>query len=613
MKILAAYPLSRRLVRAGLGEQVVYRPELQGRPDALAATLADLRPDAVLIDGRDADSTGKWPRIDLQGTDRVYRYADRIGADRVCAERTGADRDAEQLSLTAGQGDEAADIAALALAERRAARRAAAERLESSGIDPEAVSAPGRPLTGRRVILVGAGIVNLTVAFELLQQGAAVEIVDGAPDPRTRPHWRRLGTTHGGGDGRMATFTEADNYNDKGLVDERGRPFGPGPDRVLHRTLSDGGWLAIDPRDLRPGESTWIQRFDGLPAWQAEVFRKDIYAVSKAAFDRWQAWQRDHPELFDGVGLAPGVLRLYGDGKKGDASRDLHAGLGSWVESLSADELLRRHPACGPAHAAGHIARAFEVRGFTLQIQAFCDRLLGALEKAGARFRWQCSVAELCFSEGAVSGLRTVQGEVLEADDYVISPGVETGELLAGTRSADKIQGVLGLWLTLPNPAPRLERSIKIQRPGHVGGDANVILGSDERGRRVLRLGSGYGFVGRRGFDMDSPRVEPLFEALEETARRYVPAAFEAAVRDGSLRAGRRACVRPFTATGLGIFEVLPASRGRLIVAAGHNTGGFTQAPEVAYGVAETLQGRSHPMQWLYDPERGLVPDNVLD
>jgi glycine/D-amino acid oxidase-like deaminating enzyme len=46
------------------------------------------------------------------------------------------------------------------------------------------------------------------------------------------------------------------------------------------------------------------------------------------------------------------------------------------------------------------------------------------------------------------------------------------------------------------------------------------------------------------------------------------------------------------------------------VVAAGHGTGGFTQAPAVAEAVTATLEGRVHPMQALYDPERGmpLVP-----
>ena len=84
--------------------------------------------------------------------------------------------------------------------------------------------------------------------------------------------------------------------------------------------------------------------------------------------------------------------------------------------------------------------------------------------------------------------------------------------------------------------------------------------------------------------------------------------------REGTLHHTRKACVRPFTCTGLGVFEVLGTARGgRLVIASGHNTGGFAQAPAVADAVAGTLEGRPHPMQALYDPERGILPDHWMD
>ena len=42
----------------------------------------------------------------------------------------------------------------------------------------------------------------------------------------------------------------------------------------------------------------------------------------------------------------------------------------------------------------------------------------------------------------------------------------------------------------------------------------------------------------------------------------------------------------------------------RLVLAGGHNTGGFAQSPEVAEAVACALEGRPHPMHTLYHPQR---------
>jgi D-amino-acid dehydrogenase len=41
-----------------------------------------------------------------------------------------------------------------------------------------------------------------------------------------------------------------------------------------------------------------------------------------------------------------------------------------------------------------------------------------------------------------------------------------------------------------------------------------------------------------------------------------------------------------------------------MVIATGHNTGGFAQAPVVAEAVGMTLLGSRHPMQWKYWPDR---------
>ena len=93
--------------------------------------------------------------------------------------------------------------------------------------------------------------------------------------------------------------------------------------------------------------------------------------------------------------------------------------------------------------------------------------------------------------------------------------------------------------------------------------------------------------------------------------RRFLPRHERRARREGRLRRLERICVRPFTSTGLGIFEVQPAAGGgRTVITGGHNTGGFAQAPAVAESVRAVLCGEDPPMRELYDPERGLGDDH---
>lgn len=597
MKILVTYPLSPQLVRPGLGDLVVYRPELASQSEpAMLGALAEHRPDATLVDGRrpSAATVQTWQQEKRQPVQLIHCHR---GSRPLRIDSSAVDVHA----VDGTPGDPRDDLRALGLAERAVMRRRTEQRLARCGIPP-------RPLAESRVTLVGAGIVNLMSALDLAESGADVVVLDAGPDPRTRPHWRHLGTTHGGDNARMFCFTEADNYN------EKGHSVYAKMHQVFRRTITDGGWLAVEPGDFDRHEQSWIDRFHALPRWRAEVFTEDIHGFTIASHPLWKRLMRDRRQLFEGAGFIPGILRIYRQAEKARAAAILHTRLGSMTRALDLDELVRRHPACRDAVEGGQIEGALEVRGFTLNIHDFVDRLLARLEAEGVRLHWNRRVTAVDRTDdGRVAGLATADGGV-RSDHYVLSPGVYGGSLLDGTRSAGKIQGILGLWMSFPNLEPRLRHSIKLHREGHVGEDSNITLATDDAGRPSLILGSGYGYLGSRPLDMDSPQVARLFEALEETARRYFPRAYHQAVADGSIYRNRRACVRPFTCTGLGIFDVSPtAGGGRMVIASGHNTGGFAQAPAVAEAVTATLEGKPHLMQALYDPERGILPDALMD
>jgi D-amino-acid dehydrogenase len=494
----------------------------------------------------------------------------------------------------------ARDHGALGLADRRLARLEAEPRLAACGVSPRAESS----VTGAHVTLVGAGIVNLMIALELVENGARIDVYDKGPDPRNNPPWQRLGSTHGGQNARMFCFTEADNYND------RSNAVYSGMREAICTNVIAGGWLALPPDDLSPDERAWIDNFTAVPEWRAEIFAEDIYQFNVTSGTLWERVRQSVPRLFEGVDFTPGVLRLYSQPEKVAPSTDLHRRLGSFRNALDLDELRRNHPVFEAAIGAEEVAGAFEVRGFTLNIHRLARRLLDELEKRGVRFHFGRQVTSIeSNSDHHVVSLKTPQG-VVRSEHYVVSPGAYGGSLLRGTRSSGKIQGILGTWLILPNPEPCLRWSVKIHQSGHVGEDTNVTLGTDHAGRPILILGSGYGFIGEHCLDMGSPEVACLQSSLASTAQRYFPDAFEISRRSGTLDTTTKACVRPFTSTGLGVFETLPTSDGgRLIVATGHNTGGFAQAPAVAEAVTATLRGRPHPMQSLYDPERGVRND----
>jgi glycine/D-amino acid oxidase-like deaminating enzyme len=461
---------------------------------------------------------------------------------------------------------ETANGAEAALAERRAA-------------DAQHVTLGRGPGS---VTLAGAGIVNLVTALYLARAGYAVTVYEAAPDPRANAHWTAYGCTRGGGDGRMFTLTEADSYN--------GRAW-PGGDLLL-RPVSAHGWRMMKPGELSAAERRWADEFHRIPRWLADSYAEDIFAMNRAGGDGWAALMASDPALFD-TGYRDGILRLYTDEEYWRWHVARNERLGATRAVLTPDQVRAKYPATADAPIAGGL----EATGFTVNIHGFVGRLVDLLVAEGARFHWNTPATAIRrAADGTVDGLETASG-VVRSKHYVLSPGVYGGELLRGTDSHERIQGMLGVWLTVPNVEPRLDHSVKIARKGHDAEETNVTLGDG-----VLICGSGYGWTGTDPGNVDSAELAALFDALEDTIRRFFPRAYAAA---GNLAASRRVCVRPWTSSCLGVFETLPAADGGvLVVTGGHNTGGFTQSPAVADAVLAALAGRPHPMHTRYHPLR---------
>ena len=127
------------------------------------------------------------------------------------------------------------------------------------------------------VLLVGAGIMNLVTAEYLAARGYHVHVVDAGPDPRRCQDWTRLGVTNGGGNARMYTRTEADNYNEKGskIYDNM--------QGVFRKTVREGGWCVKSPDDFTAAEKSWVHAFEQIPAWLSRAFRDNIQEVNMEA------------------------------------------------------------------------------------------------------------------------------------------------------------------------------------------------------------------------------------------------------------------------------------------------------------------------------------------
>ncbi|KAK2592819.1 hypothetical protein QQS21_009487 [Conoideocrella luteorostrata] len=465
------------------------------------------------------------------------------------------------------------------------------------------------------VLLVGAGIINLMTAELLASKGCRVRVVDAGPNPRLCNDFTRLGVTHGGGNARMFTHTEADNYNEKGSKIYRDMQS------VFQKTARNGGWAVKPPQAFTADELAWLGAFERLPAWLAQSFKENIHQINMEAGKLWKEFRSKSPQIFENVQLREDIVRMYAEPVALEAAVKLNDQLGAMVQTPppSLEEFLNENNGFRSAAGTNHLAGGFKVEGFTVNIHSFVDNLIKRISELGGDFLWNCPIQAIQRnSSGEVVALKTSSSSgPLSADHYVLSPGIPQNDLLEGTASEGLIHGVLGVWLQIPNLHPPVEHSIKIHRRGHLVEDINITVAKDaDTGEDILIFGGGYGYIGLdQRPDLESPELSALFAELEEVARIYFPEAYTVAKQQGTLfppDGKQRYCVRPFTPTGLGVYETLPtAEGGHLIITGGNNTGGFAQAPAIARAVWHTLTGEPDPVHVLFHPDRGKMPRTV--
>ena len=459
--------------------------------------------------------------------------------------------------------------------------------------------------TKKTVLIVGAGIVNLVAAESLAIRGFQVRIVDAGPDPRSCTDWTRLGATHGGGDARMFTFTEADSYN------ERGSDIYHNMRHVFRKTTLIGGWSVKSPSKFSAAEIAWVNTFEQLPTWLAQAMKEDIYYVNQEAGKLWAEYMDRAPELFEGVSLHTDILRLYAEEVALTAACRLNRDLGTVIEQFSQPELLREYTGFYAAAKSNDLAGGLTVQGFTLGIHSFVGKLIDRIIELDGEFTWNCCVQRIRRNaSGEVTLLESQQG-ALQADNFVISTGATRNGLLDGTASENLVHGVLGVWLQIPNLDPMLRNSTKIHRRGCLVEDINITVSRDAKTQEeILILGGGYGYVGLDCPSPESSELQALFKELEVVAHTYFPAGYRCAKERGTLWPDRerKFCIRPFTCTGLGIFEdISTASGGHLIITGGNNTGGFAQAPAIARAVCRAMVGEHDPIHVLFNPYRSKL------
>jgi glycine/D-amino acid oxidase-like deaminating enzyme len=593
MRILLIDFISNNLLPHLMADNVVYRPDILLKNSATLDKFLDSNEvDAIICQHVPADHTLKQWIVKNRLTKYVccVTYKDDFSRDRIDFPQPIQGLIVEQV---VAKSEHEAYFEAFKTLELRC--------MQSSSSNSKKIAKKQEILKQKKqVAMIGAGLVNLVTAHRLLQDGYSVEIIDAGPDPRLNAHWLEYGCSRGGDDARMFTLSEMDNYNDRFVSDSMNILF--------QNDVVQSGWNAYREGSLSKSELSWIDEFEQIPTWLADSYNKDIFSFNKESWLLWEQWIKDAPSLFEDSLIKPDILRIYSDPVQYQSALDRQEKIGATLNVLTADDVATQQPGLAPAVKAGGIAGGVMVKGFTINAHKFMHHLIHKLEKRGIQFSWKTKAQGLVFdSNRRVKGVRT-QNAFVVADNYVISPGAYADRLLVGARANAKIHGVLGAWLRIPNLHPQLQHSLKLARKGHITEDANITVATDSEGQPILIIGSGYGHTGIDPTNIDKNLLNQIYLGLVDTAKNYFPEAYKSLLKEGTLESSFKYCVRPWTSTGLGIFEALATTNhGICIITGGHNTGGFTQAPAVAEAVIAAFSGVEHAMHTAYDPDRACI------
>ncbi|MFY1636186.1 FAD-dependent oxidoreductase [Solwaraspora sp. WMMB335] len=475
-----------------------------------------------------------------------------------------------------------------------------AELAERTVVDIPPRHTPVDPATrrgdGREIVIVGGGIVGLTIALVLRTVGwrnlrvleASVE--DGAGSP---------GVTFGGADARHLSLTETVPYADGARRD------------VLSRAPADGGWQLRDPATLSDMEREWSALFEGLtdrPGLWA-LTTDLVVGLNQVGMRGWDALFARHSRALGDLRRDTRLCRCYLTREDFATGFYTQSRLSPTVRALASDEIARRWPAL--ATGLGRLVPgaptprlcvhgAVEVDGSSVNIHQVAGAIGGLLAADGVEVHAGSAVRRLHDRPDGVE-LVLADGSTTSAATVIVTVGGrQLNELLGQTAaSAGVVQQVLGAFITLPNPG--LHHPLKVHAPEPVG-VVNITLSPDSS---KIYASGGFGYLGLAEVDPLQRRVADLTAALEDVVGRVFPTLRGP---DAALKVlDRRLCERPMTPDGLPVLEPVEAFGGRVVVATGTNSAGTVEAPALGILLEGLLTGRRDVIHQLLHPGRASL------
>jgi len=414
-----------------------------------------------------------------------------------------------------------------------------------------------------RIVVLGAGVIGVTAAWYLADDGHEVTVVDRQPGPA-------LETSFANGGQISASYAEPWATPDAPLKILQWLHRDDAP--MLFR-------LRADPRQWHWGLQFLLEclpsrtRHNTIQCLHLALYSRDCLKSLRAA----TGLQYDH--------LERGILQFYTDAKEfaqGVKAAELMRWFGCDREVKTVDECVAIEPALAQCRSrlAGGIFTATDESG---DAQKFTQELAQRAAARGVTFRWSTSIESLAAEGDAIRGVRCVtetnRKEVLTADAFVVALGSYSPLLLRPLHVP-----------CLVYPAKGYSATIAV---GDHRGAPTVSL-TDLAWKIVMtRLGdrlrvAGTAELSGYGTDLNPVRCQAL-------ARRTFDLFPDAGDRDGiKFWTG----LRPATPSNA---PLIGATRFRnLFLDTGHGTLGWTMACGSGRGLADIVAGRKPDVDFAF-------------
>jgi len=401
------------------------------------------------------------------------------------------------------------------------------------------------PCNQRRITVVGAGIVGISCALNLLRDGHAVTVVDRAPPGE------------GCSQGNAGMFS-SDSFIPLSIPGVLGQvpgwlldPFGP---------------LAIRWRHL-PSMVPWLVRFvlAGRPRRVEEICAA-LAPLLASSLKEHRALARGTEA--EGLIRAQGCLYVYEDAKslaKEAKSWDLQQAHGTVMERLGGAEIREREPALASVYQHGYFLPEM---GHTVEPMLLVKALAGHFEQSGGVIV-QREVLDIEAGPDGPRRLATDRG-ALDVDVLVIAAGAFSGRLTAKLGSPVPLQGERGYHVTI----------------GHSGIHLNAPVFVSAHKFIATPMTPGIRIAGTAEFGgLDAAPNFARARALTHHARKMLPGIDTTDVTEWS---GLRPTL-PDSLPVIGPSPHLP----NLFFAFGHQHVGLTGGPKTGRLIADLVAGRT--------------------